>query len=39
VIRDSAPGFTEKALRIATSNGYQQLVPQYQRIRDSIPAE
>jgi len=26
------------ALDIATRHGYQQLVPQFQRIRDSIPA-
>ncbi len=29
----------EEALRIATRHGYQQLIPQFQRIRDSIPAE
>jgi len=29
----------DEALAIATRHGYQQLVPQFQQIRDSIPAE
>ena len=37
--RGEARGLAEEALRIATRHGYRQLVPQFQRIRDSIPAE
>src|ERR1019366_625362 len=37
--RGEARGLAEGALRIATRHGYQQLVPQFQRIRDSIPPE
>ena len=37
--RGEARSLAEEALRIATHHGYQQLVPQIQRIRDSIPAE
>jgi len=36
--RREARRLADEALDIATRHGYQQLVPQFQRIRDSIPA-
>jgi tetratricopeptide (TPR) repeat protein len=38
-MKREARRLADEALAIATRHGYQQLVPQFQRIRDSIPNE